>query len=157
LAAKQAEGIMRRLLNLAFVAAPVLLASSYAIAAPAATGADYDRDVVSVSTFGRHAAIPTADCLVWANAEGLGVGPAQLNGMHGVNMNLNEHPLPSEGVKTPSTFDAAFADMKAHYPTAPAWLLDTIQKNKSAIEAACAQDHQDPFKIYTITARDKRG
>lgn len=144
---------MRRLLGLALIASPLLLGAGYAVGAPES---EYDREVVSVSTFGLHAPIPTANCLVWANAEDLGVGPAELGGMHGISMNMNMHPLPSEGVKTPTTFDVGFAEMKARFPNAPAWLFKTIEKNRPAIEKGCAQDHQVPLKVYTITARDKQ-
>jgi hypothetical protein len=143
---------MRRLLNLACALTPLLLAASYS---RAAEDTEYDRQVISVVTLSRHASLPTANCLVWANAEDLGVGPAQLDGMHGVSMNINPQPLPSEAVK-PTPFAEGLADIKTRFPKAPAWLLATIEKNRTAIEAACAQDHPIPFKVYTITQRDKR-
>ena len=130
-------------------AAPSLLAFDCAIAQ-----ASNDR---SVATIGRHSAFPTANCIVWANAEGLGVGPAQLDGLHGLTMNLNLKPLANEAAVKPTTFEAAFADMKGRFPTAPAWLVATVEKNRAAIEKACSEDHETPFKVYTITSRDVRG
>jgi len=144
---------MIRNLGLALVAAPLLLAANPGSAAAPATS-EYARDVISVSQLQLHGAFATANCMVWTNAEDLGVGPAQLGGMHGLNMNFNPKPLPGETAK-PTPFDAGFAEMKGRFPTAPEWLLKTIEKNKSAIEAACAQGHETPFKVYTITARDK--
>lgn len=117
---------------------------------------DYGRDLISVVTLGRHATFPTANCMVWATAEGLGVGPAQLDGYHGVNMNINLQPLPGEAATQPTPFSAGIAQIKSHYPTTPAWLLKTVEKNREPIEAACAQDHPTPFKVYAITARDKQ-
>lgn len=140
------------------LAAAVALAAGVAGAAPArkAAGteiAPYGRDLISVATPGRHG-VPaaTANCLVWANAEGLGVGPAQLGGLHGLTMNINLTPLPGEG---PTSFDAGLAQLKTTYPNAPAWLVATLQKNRATIEARCAEDHPEPLKIYTIRAADR--
>lgn len=131
--------------------------ASPAVAAASAPDSDYDRDVVTVVTLGRHSAFPTANCLVWANAEGLGVGPAQLNGFHGVAMNINLKPMPNEAATHPTPFAAGLAELKSKFPTTPAWLTAVIVKNQAAIEAACDKDHEVPFKVYTITPRDKQG
>lgn len=141
---------MPRLLNLVCVLAAALPAAGLAAAAPES---EYDRNLISVVTLGRHGPFPTANCLIWANAEDFGVGPAQLGGMHGLTMNINLQPLPSEGAK-PTSFAAGFAEMKARFPTAPAWILAAIEKNRPAIEAACAQDHPTPFKVYAISRRE---
>jgi hypothetical protein len=145
---------MGRLLGLVFAAALPVLAAAGAQAA-AAPSSDYDRDVITVVTLGRHGPFATANCMVWANAEGLGVGPAELGGLHGVTMNINPQPLASENLK-PTLFDAGFAEMKGRFPTAPAWLLSVVEKNKAGIVAACLEDHPIPFKVHTITARDKQ-
>ena len=71
-------------------------------------------------------------------------------------MNLNLQPLPDEPAKQPTPFSSGIAEIKLRFPTAPAWLLTTIEKNKAPIEAACAQDHPTPFKVYAVTARDKQ-
>lgn len=136
--------------------AAFLLAASQASAAPAkADSSPYARDVITVATIGRHADFPTANCTVWINAEGLGVGPAQLDGLHGLVLNMNPKPLEKE-TSPPSTFDQGLADTKARYPKAPAWMLNTLAKNKAAIEAACLQDHPEPFKVHTVTTADKQ-
>ena len=136
--------------------AAAAMAVTAASAAPAKkTGeaiAPYGRDLISVATPGRHANAPTNDCLVWANAEGLGVGPAQLGGLHGIAMHVNEQPLPGEGV---TSFAAALAGLKTEYPNAPAWLVAAIEKNRAAIQARCAEDHPEPVKVYTLRAADR--
>lgn len=147
---------MRRMILL--LAAPLaLFAGVQALAAAKKTPAaaqDYGRNLISVATPGRHApSAQTADCVVWANAEGLGVGPAQLGGLHGLAMHINEKPLPGEA--GPTSFASGLARLKAEQPTAPAWLLATLEKNRAAIEAACAEDHPDPVKVYAITAKDR--
>ena len=146
---------MRKLI-LALAGPLALLAGAQALAAAKkpAVEEDYGRNLISVATPGRHApSAKTADCLVWANAEGLGVGPAQLGGLHGVEMHINVKPLPGEA--GPTSFEAGFARLKAEHPTTPAWLLAAIQKNRAAIETACAEDHPDPMKVYSITAKDR--
>ena len=157
---------MQGFLTVTSVSAVLILALAAGSAAPAfaakprakaAAASDYDRDLISVVTLGRHSDFPTANCYVWVNAEGQGVGPAQLDGFHGVNLNINLHPLANESAKQPTTFEMGLAALKAKYPTAPAWLVKTVEKNRPAIEAACSQDHPTPFKVYGITARDKQG
>jgi hypothetical protein len=150
---------MQRFLIVTTVSAVLALAAAGpAPAAPkAAAASDYERDLISVVTLGRRSDFPTANCYVWVNAEGLGVGPAQLGGFHGVSLNINLHPLPNESAKQPTTFATGMAELKAKYPTTPAWLLKTVEKQQAAIEAACAQDHPTPFKVYGVTARDKQG
>lgn len=134
------------------------LAGGLAQAAPAKKAAGdapgYGVDLISVATPGRQASpAPSNDCIIWANAEGLGVGPAQLGGLHGLTMHLNEAPLASESA-TP--FAAGLAELKATYPGAPAWLVGALEKNKTAIQAACAADHPEPFVIRKLTAADRR-
>ena len=132
-------------LTLAFVAAS-------ALAAPKAAESDYGRNLISVSTPGRHAVAATGDCTVWVNAEGLGVGPAQLEGLHGLVLHLNTAPMAGERA---ASFAAGLAEMKAAFPKAPAWLVTTVEKNRAAIEARCAEDHPDPVTITAIRAADK--
>jgi hypothetical protein len=151
----QREGFMRR--GIVGLVAAAALAGGIAQAAPAKKAAaeppPYGRDLISVATPGRQAApAPSNDCVVWANAEGLGVGPAQLGGLHGVVMHLNEAPLSSE---TATTFAAGLAELKATYPTAPAWLVGALEKNKAAIQNGCAADHPEPFVVKKLTAADR--
>ncbi|THD54555.1 hypothetical protein [Phenylobacterium sp.] len=147
---------MQRLSKLVWVAGALIAAAGPALAAAEAE-APYQKNLISVATVSRHGAFATANCLVWVNAEGFGVGPAQLDGFHGLSMNINPKPLPTETVQQPTTFDSSFAGMKARFPMAPAWVLGAVQKNRAAIEAGCAGDHEGPFKVYTITARDAHG
>lgn len=123
--------------------------------AAAARDADseYGRDLISVVT-GLHEPVPTGNCVVWANAEGFGVGPDQLGGLHGLTMNINVKPLPKDSLQ-PTSFESGMAALRSSFPTAPAWLVKTLEKNRAAVEAACAQDHETPFKVYSITGRDK--
>lgn len=150
---------MRKLI-LGLAAPLALLAGTAAMAkAPtakpsAAKTSDYGHDLISVATPGRQAPIAqTADCTVWANAEGLGVGPAQLGGMHGLTMHINLAPMAGD---TATSFEAGMASLKASSPGAPAWLIAAIEKNRAAIETACKGDHPDPVKIYGLTAKDRR-
>jgi hypothetical protein len=131
-----------------------LIATAGPALAAAEADAPYQRNVISVATVSRHGAFATANCLVWVDAEGFGVGPAQLAGLHGLSMNINPKPLASEAAQRPTSFEDGMADMKTRFPTAPAWLLATVQKNRAAIETACEGDHETPFKVYTITAKD---
>ncbi len=148
---------MRRLHLTLAIAATLTVGVSSASAAGAKAAAEpapeYGRDLISVVN-GRQHAPPTGNCIVWANAEGLGVGPAQLNGMHGVSMNINVKPAPNDSVP-PTSFESGVSALKAAYPTAPAWILDALQKHRAAIEAACGADHATPFKVYAITAADR--
>jgi hypothetical protein len=116
---------------------------------------EYGRDLLSVVT-GQHEPFPTGNCIVWANAEGPGVGPAQLGGYHGVTMNIDLKPMGKDSPQ-PRTFAAGLAELKARYPGAPPWLVMTIEKNQAAIEAACSGDHETPFTIHKIAAADRRG
>jgi len=144
-------------LHLAVAAAAVatgVCGVSAASAKPAAEPVpEYGRDLISVVT-GRHLPTPTGNCLVWANAEGLGVGPAQLNGMHGVSMNINVKPTPHDGMAATS-FESGISELKSSFPTTPPWIVDTLQKHRAAIEAACGEDHETPFKVHAITAADR--
>lgn len=144
-------------LNLMLVAALGALSFGGAQAAPAPAASDYDRDAITVVTLVRHAAYPSATCMVWENAEGLGVGPAQLNGYHGVTFNINLTPMPNEAAKQPTTFAQGLAAMKAQFPTTPAWMVSTLQKHQAQIEAACAKDQPTPFKVYSLSKKDQAG
>jgi hypothetical protein len=152
---------MRRQLMGALTLAAILVTAAAARGAPPSgekvdPTTEYTHDAITVATPGRHTSIPTATCLVWANAEGLGMGPAELDGMHGVSMLINPHPMAGDtGVPTP--FAAGLAEMKSRFPKAPAWIWTTIEKNRDAIEVACGQDHEAPVKVHAITAQDRRG
>ena len=147
---------MRNGLKPALIVAIAALAAASAQAAPPAAS-DYDRDVITVVTLSRHSAYPSATCMVWANAEGLGVGPAQLGGYHGVTFNINVTPMPEEASKVPTTFAQGIAAMKAQFPTTPAWMVAALEKHRTAIEAACAKDQPTPFKIAPLTKKDQAG
>lgn len=138
----------------------IAFASLALIAAPAVAqnnaAADYNRDVISVVTLGRHSPFPTASCLVWANAEGLGVGPAQLHGFHGVSLHINLHPLAIEANQHPTTFADGMAELKGQFPDVPAWIVSTLEKNRGKIEAGCAEDHPEPFVIHRMTRADQK-
>jgi hypothetical protein len=142
---------MQGFLKLVGVMAPLMVVG-------AALGQDLDvgRNLISVATPSRHMLVPTARCLVWADAEDFGVGPDQLGGLHGVTMYIEPKPLPSENAQ-PTTFETALATLKSTYPKTPAWLVKALEKNKAAIEAACQKDHDQPFKIYAITKKDTAG
>jgi hypothetical protein len=120
----------------------------------AKTPPDYGQDLISVAT-DQHGAVPTGNCVVWANAEGLGVGPGQLGAFHGVSMNINLKPLGKDGAPTP--FAVGIAALRRQFPTAPDWLVKAIEKNQAAIEQACVEDHDTPVTIHKITAADERG
>ena len=123
-------------------------------AAKADAASDYARDQITVSTEGRSRTLnPTATCLVWANAEGLGVGPAELGGMHGVSFTLVANPFPGESAKP---FAQGLAEAKAAYPKAPDWLMRTLASQQAAIETGCGGDHPDPVSIHRITRADMR-
>ncbi|MGZ6019689.1 MAG: hypothetical protein ACXWKO_13560 [Phenylobacterium sp.] len=147
---------MQNRLKLALLIGAGLMASGSVRAAPP-PASDYDRDVITVVTLSRHSAFPSATCMVWANAEDLGVGPAQLNGFHGLSFNINLTPLPDEASKVPTTFAQGIAAMKAQYPTAPAWMVSALEKHRAQIEAACAKDQPTPFKVYALTKKDQAG
>lgn len=115
---------------------------------------DYGQDLISVATE-QHEAVPTGNCIVWANAEGLGVGPAQLGGYHGISMNIDLKPLGKDG--PPTSFAAGLAGLRRRSPTAPDWLVKAIEKNQAAIEKACVEDHDAPMTIQKLTAADEHG
>jgi hypothetical protein len=115
---------------------------------------DYGQDLISVATE-QHGAVPTGNCVVWANAEGLGVGRAQLGAYHGVSMNIDLKPLGNDGAPTP--FAVGIAALRRQFPTAPEWLVKTIEKNQAAIERACVEDHDTRVTIHKITAADEHG
>lgn len=112
----------------------------------------YGQDLISVVTE-QHASVPTGTCVVWANAEGLGVGPAQLGAYHGVSMNIDLRPLAKDGPPTP--FSAGVAAMRRQFPTVPDWMVKALEKNRAAIEKACVEDHETPVTIARLTAADK--
>jgi hypothetical protein len=136
------------------MAVPVaLLAAGAAVAAKKPADEDYGRNLISVATPGRHApSAQTGACVVWINAEGLGVGPAQLDGLHGLSLTINVKPLPGEAT---SNLASGIASAKAEHPKAPAWLFTALEKHRAAIEAGCAEDHEDPVKVTSLTAKDK--
>jgi len=146
----------RRWIGASALAAMAVTAAAAARAAdPVDPTTEYTHDAITVATPGRHALVPTATCLVWANAEGFGMGPAVLDGLHGVSLQINLHPLPTDG--QPTTFAAGLADAKARFPKAPAWIWTTIEKTREAIETACGQDHDAPAKVHAIGAKDRQG
>ena len=115
----------------------------------------YGQDLISVATE-QYEANPTGNCIVWANAEGLNVGPAQLGGYHGISMNIDLKPLGKDAAQ-PATVAMGLAAVRRQYPTAPDWLVKTIEKNQPAIEKACVEDHDTPVTIYKITKADEHG
>jgi hypothetical protein len=127
---------------------------AHAAAKDAKDAVPYGQNLISVVTH-RHTDFPTGSCDVWANAEGLGVGPAQLGGYHGLTMSIDLKPMAKDSPE-PVTFAKGLAAMKARFPTAPDWLVQTLQKNQAAIEAACAQDHDTPYVVHKIAAADKK-
>ena len=144
---------------IACLAGVSILASGSAVAAPRkaaarAPAADYATDVITAVSNTRNAIPPSANCTIWANAEGLGVGPAQLNGFHGVSFNINLKPLASETNQRPSTFAEGLADLKTSFPTAPAWLVAAITADQAKIEAACAQEQVTPVVIRKLKKAD---
>lgn len=120
------------------------------------TASQYERDVISVVTLGRHSAFPTASCLVWANAEDLGVGQAQLHGYHGVSMHINLHPMAGESNQHATTFADGLAELKGQFPDVPAWIVATLEKFRGRIEASCAEDHAEPFVVHKMTRADHK-
>lgn len=144
---------MRRTLLLA--ATSLSLAAAPALAQHEALS-EYARDVISVATLSRHSAVPTASCLVWANAEGLGVGPAQLHGYHGVSMQINPHPMATESNQHPTTFSDGMTELKSQSPDVPTWIITTLEKNRLKIETGCAGDHAEPYVIHKMTRADQR-
>ncbi len=135
-----------------------LVGATGARAAPSAKAPaipDYGRDLISVVT-GRDEPVPTGNCVVWANAEGLGVGPAQLGGYHGVSMNIDPKPMAKDGPR-PVSFASGLTELRSRFPTTPDWLVKTLQANQAAIESACAEDHETPFTIHKITTADRHG
>jgi hypothetical protein len=143
---------MQRLFSIAFAISALIASSGAAAETNAEPG--YARDVISVVTLGRHSAFPTATCLVWANAESHGVGPQQLHGFHGLNLQINLHPLPNELGQHPTTFADGMAALKGQFPDAPAWILSALERNRPKIEAACDQDHPQPYVVYKVTRRE---
>ncbi len=139
---------MRGLWKLAGIAVPLLTAG-----VAWAQDEDLGQNLISVVTSARHLPLPSARCLVWADAESFNLGPDELSGAHGINFYIEPKPLPSENAQ-PTTFESGLESLSIDFPTTPAWLVKTLEKNKAEIEAACQQDHDTPFKIYTITQKD---
>ena len=125
-------------------------------AAPAASD-DYTplRDVISVTAGGRGKSPPTATCIVWFDAEGFGLGPAQLDGRRGLSFTINPKPLAGE-LAGPTSFAAGLDSVKRSNPSLPAWAARVLEANGPAIESACEADHLDPFVVHRITAADTR-
>jgi len=148
-------------ITFALVAGAVAVAAEAAprkrTAAPAAEAPAYARDVITVSSNERHNAPPSATCVVWANAEGLGVGPEQLGGFHGISFNINPKPLAGETDQHPTTTADGLKAVRAQTPPPPAWMTAAIEKNAAKIDAACAEEHIDPLVITKLTAKDKAG
>ena len=145
------------MIRAATVTAALALAFGFAQGVSAAedeAGSSYGRDLISVVTNGRHAVPATANCIVWINAEGLGVGPKQLGGQHGLAMNINPKPLTGESVVQPTGFAAGLASLRAENPKAPAWLFRALEKSRAGIEAGCAEDHATPVKVRALSRAD---
>lgn len=138
-----------------YACASLILAMIFAGASAAQTtkairSEDYGRDQITVASADRHNIyFAGGDCVVWENAEGLGV---KFGDLHGLSMDFNPHPIPGEQVVR---FETAMALLHRAYPDTPAWMFATLEKNRTAIEAACATDHPIPVRIYTLTERDK--
>ena len=107
-------------------------------------------NAVTVATPGRDDTPPSTLCVVWADAEGLGVGPAQLNDLHGLSLTLN--PAPTGG----TTLEQALAAAKATYQNAPDWLFAAVRSRASDIAKACDVAHAEPVLITKLTASDRR-
>lgn len=122
---------------------------------PGANDYEYVRDAITVATPGLNDPTPTANCVVWVNADSFGFGKAQLDGYHGITMILNLKPLASEGDVNPTSFDQGVALAKAKYPQTPAWIMKTLTDHKAQIEKACTENHAIPLKVHTFTARDR--
>ena len=157
---------MHRTISISLVSALVLTAgaaTAQARRAPrmakaaAAEAPSYGRDVISVTSNGRSGTPASATCVVWANAEGLGVGPDQLNGLHGISFNINPKPLPGEVDSKASTTADGLKAVRAQTPPPPAWLTGALEKNAGRIDAACSEEHVDPMVVVKLTARDKAG
>ncbi|MBS0335089.1 MAG: hypothetical protein JSS35_20165 [Proteobacteria bacterium] len=145
-----------RVLDLALGALAAAALSPMAVAAaqkpPPAPG--YGQDLISVVR-PQEGIFPTGECIVWANAEGLGVGRQQLDGYHGVTLDLDLKPVGHDGDR-PTSFADALAGARKRFPDAPAWMFKTLEDNRPAIEAACAEDHDTPFVVHKVTAADKK-
>ena len=107
-------------------------------------------NAVTVATPGRDDTPPSTLCVVWADAEGLGVGPAQLNDLHGLSLTLNLAPTGG------TTLEQALASAKATYPKVPDWLLAAVRGRAGGIAKACAATHAEPALIGKLTASERR-
>ena len=141
---------MHRTITISLVAAMALAAGAAGAAprkhvspkaAAAAEAPEYGRDLISVTSNGRTGTPASATCVVWANAEGLGVGPDQLGGLHGISFNINPKPLAAEVDVKPTTTTDGLKFVRAQTPPPPAWLTAAIEKNASKIDAACSEEH----------------
>jgi hypothetical protein len=140
---------MQRSLQLGACSAAIVLG----FGAAAWAQGDYAHDAITAIAPNRHGSPPTGSCTVWANAEGLGVGAAQLDGMHGVTVSINPHPAPGES--SPLSFATGLEVAKKEQPKAPAWMFAAIQKSRAAIEAACGKDSATPILVRRLTTKDK--
>ena len=111
---------------------------------------DFAVNAVTVATPGRDDTPPSTVCVVWADAEGLGVGPAQLNDLHGLSLTLNLAPTGG------TTLEQALVAGKANYPGAPDWLFAAVRGRAGDIAKACAATHAEPMLITKLTASDRR-
>lgn len=134
-----------------------LLAAATGVAAQGRSppaGAAGDRpefavDAITVATPERDAYVPNRLCVVWADAEGLGVGPAQLGGLHGLSLTID--PSTPNG----TTLEQALTAAKTAYPGAPDWFLGTVRGRAAVIAQACGGAHAEPVVIARLTARDR--
>lgn len=117
--------------------------------AAAGDAPEYAVDAITVATPGRDATPPSTLCIVWADAESLGVGPAQLGGLHGLSLTLD--------LSGPSgtTLDQALAAAKTAFPSAPEWLLSAVRAQGGPIARACGGAHADPVLITKLTSKSR--
>lgn len=114
------------------------------------TPPEFAVNAVTVATPGRDDTPPSTLCVVWADAEGLGVGPAQLKDLHGLSLTLNLAPAGG------TTLEQALAAAKAAYPGVPDWLLEAVRGRAGLIAKACAATHIEPVLIAKLTDSDRR-
>ena len=107
-------------------------------------------NAVTVATPGRDGTPPSTVCVVWADAEGLGVGPAQLNDLHGLSLTLNLAPTGG------TTLEQALTAAKATYPNIPDWLFGAVRRRAGDIAKACAATHAEPVLVTRLTPSDRR-
>lgn len=147
---------MRRLWSALMLSALMLSSATHGAASPSDRQKRSDAtpefavNAVTVATPGRDDTPPSTLCVVWADAEGLGVGPAQLNDLHGLSLTLNLAPTGG------TTLEQALAAAKATYPSVPDWLLVAVRSRAGDIAKACAATHAEPVLVTKLTASDRR-